>query len=154
MDEKKIRDELWSIAKAYPTLSGLMQKELGGGVKVGSHWVQLIKQADLNEMHFCNICDEYASLERELPEPSDQLVFEIVRQAKDRRARDVEKYEQYVKHHNQKKYAQASDDNWYKWMHWIISRDKPLSDEQVEELCQWTNHNGEKPEWIGSEVTA
>ncbi len=155
MDEKQIRDELWEIAKAYPTLAGLLSKSLGdSGTKVGSHWVKLIQAADLNAVHYQNLCDEYASLEKPLPEPSDQLVFEIVRECKDRRAKDIERYEQQVKYHDQQKYKGRGDDNWYRWMHWIIGRKEKLTDEQVEDMCQWTNHDGVKPEWIGEEVTA
>lgn len=31
MDMKTIKDELWLIAKAYPTLAGLMMKKLPNG---------------------------------------------------------------------------------------------------------------------------
>ena len=99
MEVKSIRSELWEIAKAYPTLRGLLEKKLGeSGTTVGAHWVKLIHDANLNDVHFQNVCDEYATLEKPLPEPSDQLAFVIIERCKDLRAKDIEKFEQAAKY--------------------------------------------------------
>lgn len=147
MDEKEIRAELWDIALRYPTLAGLLEKEMGRSKKkVGAIWVETIKARNLDKTHFSNVCHAYALAEKKLPEPQDQLIYAIIEEVRNLMARDQEKFEQFAEVHSRKKYKYRSDDIWYRAMHWIIANGP--KEEQVEDLIQWTNHNGERPEWL------
>ena len=99
MDMKTIKDELWLIAKAYPTLAGLMMKKLPNGQAVGSQWAKIMHSSNLDAVHFENVCYEYANMERPLPSPVDQLAFDIIAEVKDRKWRDGQRAEQFEKYH-------------------------------------------------------
>ena len=52
MDMKTIKDELWLISKAYPTLAGLMMKKLPSGQAVGSQWAKImLHSSNLDAVH-------------------------------------------------------------------------------------------------------
>ena len=152
MDEKEIRKELWEIALRFPTLAGLLEKEMGKNkTKVGTIWVQTIKDHNLDRDHFSNVCYAYAMAEKKLPEPQDQLIYAIVEEVKSLMAKDKLKWEQHVEVHSRKKYQQTKEDLWYRAMHWIYANNP--SDEQVEELLSWTNRGGAKPKWVEEDTS-
>jgi len=89
MKRETVAAELAEIADHYPTLRGLMNKRLKSGDYLGNLWADTL--ADLDPEHFSNVCHEYATLERQLPTPADQLPFEIKAEVKRRVGIDVEK---------------------------------------------------------------
>ena len=92
MKIQQVKRELYEIAKAYPTLLGLLERpinrktnssgKLFDGTTFGEHWAGLLK--DLEPTHFENVCFEFATLKRPLPNPIDQLAFVIREQVKKR----------------------------------------------------------------------
>lgn len=89
MKTANVMAELARIADVYPTLRGLMNKKLKSGSYLGQHWAESLTR--LNPSHFADVCDEYASLERELPDPADRLPFEIASEVRERVGRDVDR---------------------------------------------------------------
>ncbi len=154
MEIKTVKNELWEIAKAYPTLRGLLQKELTQGKTVGEHWATLLQPLDA--VHFENVCFEFATMERPLPEPIDQLVFVIKQEVTDRAWKDRCRLEQYEKYHNQTRGAFQSVRNdkagkiavalGVACKEGRISKGE--NDKRVDELCEWEFRNGPKPDWV------
>lgn len=150
MDMKTIKDELWLIAKAYPTLAGLMMKKLPNGQAVGSQWAKIMHSSNLDAVHFENVCYEYANMERPLPSPVDQLAFDIIAEVKDRKWRDDQRAEQFEKYHKRKKmpWRDGEGDKWCFAMRLAIDPAYDMTKEQARELGQWATKNGPKPEWL------
>ena len=147
LSEKMIREELWEIGKTFPTLGGLLQKPVGRSkTTVGSHWVEVIKEADLNADHIENVCTEYSRCEREMPDRQDQLVFEIIQECKDRRAKDVEKLNQQVYHQKTPKVDSGVAERHCWARHYVIANG-PFGDKTIQELIDWTENGGSVPSW-------
>jgi len=122
-DLQTARTELFRISKFYPTLSGLLMKTVkdGSQQKFGSVWAKTLTDAKLAKDHFCNVCDEYASGEIDMPEPSDRLCREIIKEVRHRMWEEQRKLEQFEKYHQAKfpKVMQSvRDDGLYGW--WSI----------------------------------
>jgi len=83
MEMNQVKQELWEIAKSYPTLRGLLQSELNN-CTVGEHWAMVIcekvvgiddaYQSKLDQEAFEDICYDYAKCTKRLPEPADRLL--------------------------------------------------------------------------------
>ena len=73
-------------------------REVNGGSQ-GGIWVKMIKDADVDAGHFNDVCYEYASAARKLPEPLDDIIADIIRECKDRRYEELRKGEQLEKYH-------------------------------------------------------
>jgi len=165
--DSEIRAELWEIAKSYPTLQGVLQKELQSQSKyssgerstVGRHWVTLLK--DLEPSHFQDVCYEYATLAKPLPNPIDQLVFEIRQECLDRKAAEQAKLEQYEKYHRNNKVMQwvRSDSTGAIAVELgeMVRRGhltKEENDKRMDELLAWDKqHAGEEqtqPSWLAA----
>jgi hypothetical protein len=101
MTTQETKNQLWEIAKAYPTLRGLLQKQLTPDKTVGQHWAELLSDCDSG--HLVDVCEEYATLRQPIPQPSDQLVFVIRSECKDREYRDRQRWEQHQKYYDQPK---------------------------------------------------
>ena len=145
MNIKTVKDELWQIAKAYPTLAGLLQKTMPNGQTIGHHWAELLK--DLDPEHFENVCYDYSTLKEPLPHPIDQLAFTIRQEVRERMNKDQARWEQHQKYHNQKKWKQRSKDPYYRMVHWII-QNGPLPEDKLEELVGWCVWDKPKPDWV------
>ena len=89
MKRSTVLAELAEIADMYPTLRGLMNKRTKAGEYIGNLWADML--SDLDPTHFSNVCYEYAKAERQLPQPADQLPFEIKAEVKRRRDVDIER---------------------------------------------------------------
>lgn len=94
MDARHIKAELYEIGKTYPRLLGLMQKQLTPGFTVGQHWAELMRKLD--QIHFDDVCHELATLKRPLPDPIDQLPYEITAEVNDRYHREQKHLEAHV----------------------------------------------------------
>lgn len=154
MDLKTIKNELWSIARSYPTLAGLMMKQLpNGGGTVGGSWAAVMHSSNLDGDHFENVCFEYANFEKELPKPADQLAFEIISEVKHRKWKDDSKLLQMQKYHLTKKKApwrdrEKSTGRFFIAMGLAMDQKTDLTDTQLDDLTKWANHNGAEPEWL------
>ena len=154
MDLKTIKNELWSIARSYPTLAGLMMKQLpNGGGTVGGSWAAVMHSSNLDGDHFENVCFEYANFEKELPQPADQLAFEIISEVKHRKWKDDSKLLQMQKYHATAKKApwrdrEKSTDRFFIAMGLAMDQKTDLTDTQLDDLTKWANHNGAEPEWL------
>ena len=155
MKLQTVKNELWEIAKAYPTLAGILQKKMSNNLTVGHHWAELLK--DLEQTHFEDVCYEYATLQQPLPEPQDQLVFAIRHEVRDRKAKEEAKLEQHQKYHTNNKVMQ-----------WVRSdatgsiavrlgemvREGTLTreenDQRMDDLLAWEKQHDktDRPEWL------
>lgn len=164
MKTKFIRDELQMIADRYPTLQGILKKTLGDGHKqVGKVWIETIQARNLDADHFSNVCYAYAMAEKRLPEPIDQLVFEIIQEVRDLMDKDQRKLEQYEKYHRSTSVMQwVKDDRTGSIAVWLgeqVKRGhitKEENDRRMDELLAWDKQPEvlDKPAWIGQEVAA
>jgi hypothetical protein len=154
MDMKTIKDELWQIAKAYPTVNGLMCKTLPNGSTVGNQWAKVMHSSNLDAVHFENVCYEYANMERPLPQPADQLAFDIISEVKDRKWRDDQRLEQFEKYHKRKKmpWRDGDTDRWCFAMRMAIDPACKMTKEQAAELAAWGAKDGPMPEWVDVEA--
>lgn len=96
MTVQQVKKELWKIAESYPTLQGVLQKELPNGTTVGTTWANTLK--DLHPVIFGEVCDDYSSLVKPLPVPIDQLAFEIRAAVQDRYHKDMDKMRQHTEY--------------------------------------------------------
>lgn len=156
------RKELYKIAKLYPTLSGLLQKQVSPNSqeKFGTVWARTIDEACVEADHFCNVCDDYASGSLDLPEPADRLCREVIKEARWRTAEEGRKLEQFQKYHQGKPInamAQVRDDGVYGY--WAIElgkqvREKKITVEQNAErmrlLREYDQGKIELPEFCGA----
>ena len=151
MDLQTIKNELWAIGKSYPTVAGLMMKELPQGGTVGGQWAAVMHSSNLDGNHFSNVCYEYANFEKPIPQPADQLAFDVIAETKDRKWKDDQRTEQFTKYHQTKKKIPWRDDNredrFCQAMRLAYHPD-PLTETQVDELTQWANHDGPRPGWM------
>ena len=95
MHKRDVKNELYAIAKLYPTLLGMMQKELGSGT-VGDHWSQMICEQCTSKTYFEDVCETYASGRRDLPKPTDQLCREIIKEVRQKEWEDTLRMESYA----------------------------------------------------------
>jgi hypothetical protein len=101
MKTQSIKDTLWSLAKPYPRLQGLLMREVGTGTQ-GGIWSKMIEEANLDFGIFQDVCYEYQTARRKLPNPLDDLIADIIMESRDRKYFESEKLEQHMKHHNPK----------------------------------------------------
>lgn len=153
------RRELYSISKFYPTLAGLMAKPVkdGSNQKFGTVWTKTIVEASLNVDHFCNVCDEYASGSINMPDPSDRLCREIIKETRRRTSEEQRRLEQFQKYHNKKNAGaimkSVRDDGLYGWYSIELGRmlrDKQLTQEEHDEKFNQIrdyDRGGELPDW-------
>ena len=153
MDMQTIKDELWQIAKAYPTVKGLMCKKLPNGSTVGAQWAKVMHSSNLDAEHFENVCYEYANMERPIPQPADQLAFDIIAEVKDRKWKDDAKLQQFEKYHKRKKmpWREGEGDRWCFAMRLAIDPACKMTKEQAKELGAWATKDGPMPEWINDQ---
>ena len=96
MKISEVKNELYAIGKTFPTVMGLLTKPLpNGGQTVGAHWAAML--ADLDGDHLENVCHEYATMERRLPDDLSQLALEIHDEVCQRVSRDHERLESLEK---------------------------------------------------------
>lgn len=138
-DLQTARTELYRISKFYPTLAGLLQKSVkdGSHQKFGSVWAKTLAGAKLAKDHFCNVCDEYASGEIDMPEPSDRLCREIIKEVRHRSWEEQRKLEQFEKYHQAdfpEVMQSVRDDGLYGW--WSIELGRAVGNgSMTAEVC-------------------
>ena len=76
-------------------------REVGNQTQ-GDVWATLIDDAKLDAQHFDDACYEYETARKQLPEPLDNLIHDLISTAKDARHGELEKLEQYEKYHRPK----------------------------------------------------
>jgi len=101
MKIQTIKDALWGIAKPYPRLQGLLMRQVGNGTQ-GGIWAKLIEAADLDAHYFSDVCYEYETAKKKLPDPLDDLIVDIIKEVKDRKYLDDQRFEQMEKYHRPK----------------------------------------------------
>ena len=112
MNVTDVKRELLTIGNVYPSLLGLMKKKLPSGGKVGHLWATLL--TDLDAAHLQDVCHEYATLRRELPEQNERLPFAIreeVRRRMDRDAEALRVHEERIEGERRRREYQASRKN-------------------------------------------
>jgi hypothetical protein len=156
MDNKLIKDRLWSIAKPYPRLQGLLMRKVGEGTQ-GGIWCKLIRDANLDIPCFEDACYEYESLRKPLPDPLDNLIHDLIADSRDLKAEQHRKWEQHSKYHAPK----AGEVYDYVFKDGIGSiavtlgqmvRRKELTAEQnkkmLDQMFDWEKGKIDKPEWL------
>ena len=93
MTPQEVKNELYEIGKRYPSLLGLMKKTVGEST-VGSVWAGELR--DIDAAHFQDVCHEYASFRRELPDHNERLPYEIRQEVFKRTERDAKALEQHT----------------------------------------------------------
>lgn len=73
-------------------------REVNGGSQ-GSIWVTMIANADLDAGIFSDVCYEYETARRKLPDPLDDLIADIIIECRDRKYLEASKLEQHMKYH-------------------------------------------------------
>ena len=76
-------------------------REVGNQTQ-GDVWATLIDDAKLEPQHFDDACYEYETARKQLPEPLDNLIHDLISTAKDARHSELQKLEQYEKYHRPK----------------------------------------------------
>ncbi len=157
MKLSKVKEDLYQIGKGYPLLLGLMKKKFTGKVEdgepatctVGEHWAGLM--VDLDPIHFENVVDEFAKMERKLPEPIDQLPYEIIHDVKDRAQRDKDRLEQHEKYHQpQPLWRQTvSKSLWCRVVKFLLA--VKCTSEEADDLAAWSIGEGDPPTWLTPE---
>lgn len=98
MRTSEIKNLLWDIGKRYPRFAGLLQKRVGNDTQ-GNIWASDLAGMDLDSGYLTDVCDDYARLHRDLPDPIDNIVKEI---------RDEVRRRQYQDEHRLKLHMQAN----------------------------------------------
>ncbi len=160
------RRELFQIAKFYPTLAGLLVKscKAGGTERFGTVWATKLTEANLAIDHFVNVCDEYASGEVDMPDPSDRLCRDIIVEVRDRMYSETKRLNQFQKYHDKKRdtgsMAAVRADGVYGW--WGIElgrmlRDGKLTkeehDKRFKEVRAYDMEGGPLPDWVNNAKT-
>lgn len=160
------RRELYQIAKFYPTLAGLLVKGCkdGSNEKFGTVWARKLVEANLAADHFCNVCDEYASGDRDMPEPSDRLCRDIIVEVRDRMYSETRRLEQFNKYHTQESSKGVMQhvrlDGVYGY--WGIELGRMLAlghltkeehDKRFAEVRAYDRNEGPLPEWVNNAET-
>jgi hypothetical protein len=101
MNKRSIKDTLWSLAKPYPRLQGLLMREVGNGTQ-GGIWTSMIEEANLDFGIFQDICYEYQTARRKLPNPLDDLIADIIIESRNRKYEEDRKLMQHMSYHNPK----------------------------------------------------
>lgn len=87
MKVAEIKSLLWDIAKRYPRVQGLLKKQVQDETQ-GQIWALDLYHMELDSGYLQDVCDEYASMKRDLPHPVDNLVKEIADEVKRRQYQD------------------------------------------------------------------
>ena len=148
MQAKQIKSQLYEIGKSYPTLLGLMSKQVGDDT-VGNNWAKIIMSKHLDAAHFENVCYEYAMMERPLPKLQEQLIGEIISETKNRMAADEARLEQHMKYHQTNLGSWLYDErsNVAEACKYLMEN-KNVSQRKVDELVAYAKGKCSRPEWI------
>jgi hypothetical protein len=76
-------------------------REVNGGAQ-GSIWVKMIQDANLDAGHFSDVCYEYATASKKLPDPLDDIIADIIKECRERKHKELAKFEQHQKYHQPK----------------------------------------------------
>ncbi len=134
---------------------GLLKKELKNGRTLGEHWAETLK--DLDSYYLEEVCGEYADLKRPLPDPTDQLVFEIREEVTQRTRRDMDRYIQHQKYHEKPSGVLSSDEDSFRpiresWWLGVQVKKGRITREQcaarTQELADWSAGLSGPPEWL------
>ena len=158
----RIKNELWAIARGYPTFAGLLSRKLheNGETTVGAHWARILEKQDWDWDHFENVCDDFAMMRRPLPDPSDRLLQVIMEEVSELTWRDSDRLRRYEESQrardmmghirNDKIGAIALDLAFQKKSGRI---DKATHDLRLNALMDWEVRDGDKPEFLDAEAT-
>lgn len=156
MDKNSIKDRLWSIAKPYPRLQGLLMREVGNGTQ-GGIWMKAIIEADLDAACFEDACYEYESMKKKLPDPLDNLIHDLIADSKDRKAEQHRKFEQLQKYHQPKAgevfgFVKGTKTGRIAVAIGAATKTKKITRDQnkrmIDELFEFEKGNIAKPEWF------
>ena len=87
MKVAEIKALLWDIAKRYPRVQGLLKKQVQDETQ-GQIWALDLYHMELDSGYLQDVCEEYATLKKDLPHPIDNLVKEIADEVKRRQYQD------------------------------------------------------------------
>ena len=85
-------------------------------------------------------------MERELPNPTDQLIFILISETKELMHRDRQRTEMHERMVQAKKYKSAGKPLFWRAAHWLI--DNPQDEERFEQLRLWVAEKAPRPEWL------
>ena len=152
MTVDQVLAELAEIGNSYHTVRGLLNSKLKDGTYVGQRWATLLQPLDGD--HRENVCHEYATFERPLPERVDQLAASIMWEVKERMHQDAERLRVYELRQQARKAPWRDDGTSVPVcvaVRYVLANG-PLPDDQVEELCRW-DRGGPMPEFIKETTT-
>jgi hypothetical protein len=133
---KQAKQELRRIADIYPTLMGLLKREVAEGRTVGSVWAEILTRLEASDVE--EAVDAYCSGYKSLPDPGDRLITEIVQTASDAAYERQRRWDQYAEVHARKKYVwrEGSSLPVCVAIRYLLARG-PVSADKVEELVAW-----------------
>ena len=95
MKVNEIKNLLWDVAKRYPRLQGLLKKQVGDETQ-GSIWATDLYHMELDSGYLQDVCEDYASLRKELPNPIDNWVKDIADEVKRKQYQDQRRLELHM----------------------------------------------------------
>lgn len=101
MDVKEIKNLLWDIAKRYPRFQGLLKRQVGNETQ-GTIWANDLAAMNLDGGFLQDVCDDYASMRRDLPDPIDNLVKEIADEVRFKQYQEQRRLELHLQAHRPK----------------------------------------------------
>ena len=156
MKTSEIKILLWDIAKRYPRFAGLLKKQVGNETQ-GSIWASDLSRMNLDSGYLQDVCYDYASLNKNLPDPIDNIVKEIADEVRRRQYQDQRRMELHLQANRPKAgeimatvarmgVGQASIDLG------VMAKQKKITVEQNEtmlnQLLDWEFRGKEQPDFI------
>jgi hypothetical protein len=97
----EIKNLLWDIAKRYPRFQGLLKRQVGNETQ-GTIWANDLAAMNLDGGFLQDVCDDYASMRRDLPDPIDNLVKEIADEVRFKKYQEQRRLELHLQAHRPK----------------------------------------------------
>lgn len=156
MRTSDIKNLLWDIGKRYPRFAGLLQKRVGNDTQ-GNIWANDLASMDLDSGYLTDVCDDYARLHRDLPDPIDNIVKEIRDEVRRRQYQDEERLRLHMQANRPKAgEVMATVKNFRVGNVAIqlaeLTREKKITASQNEKfmdaLCDWEFHDADQPSFV------
>lgn len=156
MKTSEIKNLFWDIGKRYPRFAGLLQKRVGNDTQ-GNIWASDLAGMNLDSGYLQDVCDDYASLQKSLPDPIDNIVKEIADEVRRRQYQDQRRMELHLQANRPKAgeimatvarmgIGQAAIDLGSLCKQKIITVEQ--NEEMLKRLCDWEFRGEQQPDFI------
>ena len=147
MTEKEFGICLKPLVDLSPRLEGWCKTTNKEGTQRWRLWAR--RASDVDADYFAEVCEVYAKYPSTWQAETEEMLAEMLQEARDRRAKEYDKLEQYSKHHARKRapWREKSKVPCVVAIQHILTRG-PVDAEQLEELVQWGAWDGERPRWL------